>query len=147
MAKDGCFWSGYLSWALLIFHSTVVKCLVWLKWVVDQLLVMYHCQNIGFPVIFSHFSHFLAKNGCFWSGYLSWVFLIFHDAVEKCRFWFKWVASQLLVMYHCQNIGFFLIFSHLSHFLAKNGCFWSSYLVQVFSILEIGSHLVEWDEI
>ena len=34
-------------------------------------------------------------------------------------------------------------FSHFSHFLAKNGCFWSSNLVQVFSILVIGPYLVK----
>ena len=147
LAKNGCFWSEYFSWVLLTFHGTVEKCRLWFKWGVNQLLVMYHLQNIGFPVIFSHFSHFLAKNGYFLSGYFSWIFLIFHNVVEKCRIWLKWGVSQLLVMYHSRNIEFYFIFSHLSHFLAKNGCFWSSYLVPVFSILVIGPRLVEWDEI
>ena len=135
-----------LSWIFLIHVNVVAKCRFWLKWGVNQLLLTYHCRNIEFSFNFSHFSHFLAKNGCSWSGYSSWVLLIFHYIVEKCRFWLKWGVNQFLVTYHCQNIEFSFNFSHFSHFLAKNGCFWSSYLVQVFSILVIGPPLVEWDE-
>ena len=120
---------------------------MWLKRVFSQLLLVCHDQYIWFFFMFSHFSHFLAKNGCIWSGYLSWIFLIFRNVKEKCRIWLQWGVYQLLVTYQCRNIEFSFIFSHFSHFLAKNGCFWSSFLVQVFSMLVIGPHLVEWDEI
>ena len=128
LAKNGSFWSGYSSWVPLIFHDTVEKCRFCLKWGVNQLLVMHYWQDIGFPTLLSYLSHFLAKNGCFWSGYLSWIFLIFRNVKEKCRIWLQWGVYQLLLTYQCRNIEFSFIFSHFSHFLAKNGCFWSRYL-------------------
>ena len=88
-AKNGWFWGWYWSLEFSIFQSTIEMYLFWLKWGVNWLLTMCYPRDMVFSSIFSHFCHFLAKNGSFWGWCQSLEFLIFQSTIEMYRFWFS----------------------------------------------------------
>ena len=104
-----------------------------------------------FP-IFSHFSHFLARNGWFWGWYRSIEFAIFQYTIEMHRFWLELGVNQLLTMWHSRDMVFSPIFSHssyFSHFLAENDWFWGWYWSLEFSIsqstIEMYQFWLKWE--
>ena len=109
----------------------------WLKWGVYQHQRMRHCGGMAFSFIFSLFSQFLAKYGCFWKWNWSQECSIFQSAIEMSRFWLKWGVCQHQRMRHCGGMAFSLIFSHFSQFLAKNGWFWKRSWSQEFSRFQL----------
>ena len=100
LAKNGWFWGRYWSLEFSIFQSAIEIYRFWLKWGANQLLMMLHSRDMVFSPIFSHFSHFLAKNGWFWGRYWILEFSLFQSAIEIYRFWLKWGVNLLLVMHH-----------------------------------------------
>ena len=111
---------------------------------VKQCLAMCHYRNMGFWVIFSHFSQFLAKNGWFWRRNLSQGWPLLQIAIEIWLFSSKWRVNQCLAKYHNRDMGLFVIFSHFSQFLAKNGWFWRWYWRQGCSVLKIAIEILRF---
>ena len=74
-------------------------------------------------LIFSHFSQFLAKNGCFLEWFWSEECSKLQNTIKMCGFDYVEGFCELLMKNLFHDTGFFLIFSHFSQLLAKNGCF------------------------
>ena len=127
LAKNAWFWGWYWSLEFLIFQSTTEMYRFWLKWGVHQLLTMWHSWDMVFSPIFSHFSHFLAKNGWFWGWCRSLEFLIYQSTIENYRLWLKW---GVIGFWRCgiPEIWYFLLFSAiLATFSSQKGWSWGWY--------------------
>ena len=110
LAKNGWFWKWNWSQECSIFQSAIEMSRFWLKWGVYQHQRMRHCGGMAFSFIFSHFSQFLAKNGCFWKWNWNQECSIFQSAVEMSRFWLKWGVNQVCTMSGSRFIAILRIF-------------------------------------